>query len=121
MQLENKLVVDPSYSSLCALEYGEDETDGSAAAANPECQVPQSILVPFYGAPVNGTGYAYIEWNQTGIDAVLTGLTENLFLYGGFFDKSFEGSNLRSQWTRSVYFVGMPLPGFRSSSGEYAP
>lgn len=119
VQLENALAADSSYSSFCALEYGEDELD--ATVANPQCQVPQSVLVPFYGAPVPGSGYAYIEWNQTGIDAVLASLTQNLFLYGGFFDKSFNSSNLSSKWTRSVYYVGLPFPGFRSSSVECVP
>lgn len=113
-QVENILLSDPRYTEFCQLQVAE-----SNSPTNSTCTPPQSMLSLFHGNATLVEGFRDQALTQGGIDIVLRDLSRNLYSYGAFFDKQFSSSNLKSQWTRSIYSLGLPRPGFEASDTRY--
>jgi hypothetical protein len=113
VQVENQVITSPGYNDYCMLD-----TTGSAnnaTAADMSCAQPMSPLALFFGPAMNGSGFPAIVLNQTYIDAVLTTVSRNVYVYGTMLDRSFYWNNLESAWTRSMYYFGTPVKGYSAA------
>lgn len=73
----------------------------------------------FHGNPASGIGFPDTTLSKQRIDTVLAPISRNLYSYGSFFDSGFSSMNLKSQWTRSIYPLGLPRPGFTAADTRH--
>lgn len=112
--MENILLTDPGYSQFCQLQ-----PNTASSTAVDLCQPPLSVLSMFHGTPTPQDGFPDSSLSQEDINIVLGNMSRNLYSYGSFFDTGFSSVNLNSQWTRSIYSMGLPLHGFTAADTRH--
>eukprot|EP00892_Ulva_mutabilis_P009237 jgi/Ulvmu1/6686/UM030_0017.1 len=114
-QVENILLSDPRYTEFCQLQ-----SRTLNASANAPCQPSLSVLSLFHANTTPGVGFPDTPLTEARIETVLRTMSRNLYSYGSFFDSGFTSMSLKSQWTRSIYPLGLPLPGFTAADTRTA-
>mmetsp|Transcript_69995 Transcript_69995/g.221775 ORF Transcript_69995/g.221775 Transcript_69995/m.221775 type:complete len:1002 (+) Transcript_69995:1304-4309(+) len=113
-EVENFVRFNNNISSCCQLRY-ELGTNRSLGCVRPTS--PLNWFYPSYladGTPVyDGEGTAMAD-----IPSTLALLSQDLYNNGFFFVDGFGPDNLVSEYTRSMWAMGAPLPGFSSDTDD---
>eukprot|EP00164_Ancoracysta_twista_P001242 GFYU01001629.1.p1 GENE.GFYU01001629.1~~GFYU01001629.1.p1 ORF type:complete len:1046 (-),score=368.07 GFYU01001629.1:102-3239(-) len=111
-EIQNIFAARAEYATdLCQLQYNGNTATG--------CRLALAITNEFY-PHVDGQTIIYNGNGTTQADltTTLNRLSADRFKYAYYFDKSFSATNQKSKYTRSTFFMGLPLKGFTSTDSE---